>query len=225
MQVLEHERDRPAPRQKLEHPPDRPVQLRPADARSRGTARRRRRRADERPESHREGACLGRIAPAQRLDQRRELRGHRRVLVAVQDPGGISQHLLHGPVRDAVAVRETASPIDPRRVGLGREFPEQSALSDAGRPEQREKRGPARGAHLRPAFAQDGNLVLSADERRARGLPPRSHVSRRDRLPCGDGQRLALHLLRIERLVVDHVRGRAVRRLAHHDAVGRRGGL
>ena len=225
MQVLEHERDRPAPRQKLEHPPDRPVQLRPADARSRGTARRRRRRADERPESHREGACLGRIAPAQRLDQRRELRGHRRVLVAVQDPGGISQHLLHGPVRDAVAVRETASPIRRRRVGLGREFPEQPALPDSRRSEQRQKHRPARGAHLRPAFAQDGNLVLSADERRARGLPPRSHVSRRDRLPCGDGQRLALHLLRIERLVVDHVRGRAVRRLAHHDAVGRRGGL
>ena len=143
----------------------------------------------------------------------------------MQDPGGISQHLLHGPVRDAVAVRETASPIRRRRVGLGREFPEQPALPDSRRSEQRQKHRPARGAHLPPAFAQDGNLVLSADERRARGLPPRSHVPRRDRLPCSDGQRLSLHLLRIERLVVDHVRGRAVRGLAHDDAVRRRGGL
>src|SRR3989442_12836154 len=63
MQVLEHEGDRPAPRQELEHTADRPVELRPADARSRGTARRRRRRADERPESHLEGSCLVRIAP------------------------------------------------------------------------------------------------------------------------------------------------------------------
>ena len=102
VQVLENKGERPAARHELEQAPDRPVQLRPADARARIT-RRRRRRADERPECHCQGSRL-RLVRAQRIDDCGELHGHRGLLVAVQNAGDIPEHLVHWPVRDAVAI-------------------------------------------------------------------------------------------------------------------------
>src|SRR5207237_6214209 len=86
VQVLEDQRDWPATREQLEHAPDRPVQLLSADARSSGLGRG---GADERRERRRDGPRLRSVALVERLDQGRELRGRRRVVVAVQYPGGI----------------------------------------------------------------------------------------------------------------------------------------
>ena len=139
--------------------------------------------------------------------------------------------LAERPQRHPVAVRQ-ASALTPRdELGIVlhelTELVDEATLADAGHADERHELRRSRAAHAVERVAEDGELVLAADELRARlvldidpgacphliGQPDRDRLG----LPLGlDRGRLA---------ELDRVAGRPLRRLVDEHAVDRRGAL
>ena len=104
VQVLDHEYERPLPREQLEHAADAPVQLGLRDLGRGIGAARRAWNADQVRERRRHRAQLIEVAGAEALEQRAELGRDRVDVVAFEDARGTLEDLDDGPVRDALAV-------------------------------------------------------------------------------------------------------------------------
>ena len=153
----------------------------------------------------------------------------RRILL--MDPRLGLDDLAECPQRHPVPIRETAAltPRDELGIVLHElaELVDKATLADAGHADERHELGRSRAAHAGERVAEDGELVLAADELRARpvldidpGACP--HLVGQ---PHGDGLGLPLRLDRGRLAELDRVSRSPVRRVVDENAVDRRRAL
>ena len=166
------------------------------------------------------------VGRVQRLEQHGQLGRRLGRVVVVEDSGGVLHDLLDGPVRDSIAVGETAAPVDVTALLESvHDLEQQAALSDAGRAEDRRDAGVPllddRVAERRQLL----ELLEAPDERQVDPwAAPRVVALARD-LPDLDGLRLALGLHRLRLVELESVLGGPVGLLADQDPVRRRSRL
>ena len=163
---------------------------------------------DERPFARRlfeqapdgEGDLLLRRDPV-RAEEHTERAGNARIELALVRPQ-LFDGFDDGPVRDALAVRETPS-ADDRRIDPAHELRDEARLADAGHAEQREELARAvRGGDVE-RLAQEALLALAPDERRVEAAPRFLRASHRHETERLDRLRLALQCQRLDRLDLD----------------------
>ena len=114
-----------------------------------------------------------RYEPAHRL---RNLRPGRRLVVALQEPASLADHLAEGPEADPLAVGRAASFVPPdafqQAVHVLEELPGKARLPDARWSDHGHEPAPPFAARRVEQLLQEAELVLAPDEGRLQGLRP-----------------------------------------------------
>ena len=166
------------------------------------------------------------------LERLPELAGRRLGILLLGDSGPHAHHLGERPVRDAVAVGETAAamPVDVAHqpVDVALELRREPRLADPGDPENRDEPRPALVARGVEEILDQAQLPLPAHKRRLETGCAALAAARRDH-PRGSPERhrlrLALELVRARVLVGDRGLARAPGALSDEHGAGRRGRL
>ena len=213
VEVLEDQDDRGGRREALEERPPGGEQLLGASSR----------RLD--PEQRKEGrldpAPLGLIRDVgpERLG---DLRPGRRLIVGLEQPAPLPDHLAQGPEADPVAVGRRAAVVPPdgvdQAVDVLQELPGEARLAEARRPDHAHQPGPALPGGRVEQVLEQAQLVVTADERGLEGLGPIPAADLGDdpeRAPRRHGRGLALEGLLPGLFEGDRLAGGPLGRLAH----------
>ncbi len=153
MHVVEHDHERPAPRQRLQERPDRPERLVHAG------------RALADPD-HLRHAFGGLLAAAFAGNDPRDLAPRLGRRVAVGQAGRLGDDLDDRPERDPLAVRQAPPPErDRARTRGGEELLDQARLADARRSQDREQLALPAGDGPLERLPQQGGFSLAVDQR------------------------------------------------------------